>query len=101
VNYVGFQKEVRESLIREIFGEPDPEFMIVQENNEPGSPASSDENPTEERKDPALHPEAPDPAPTPEAPKPEPRLAIPSRSGLMARLRARTNAANSGSTPKP
>jgi hypothetical protein len=93
LNYVGFQKGVTEAQICELYGEPVPTPAAAQVEAE-----SILEPPAEVEPEAAADsPQPPEPTteatPASEADKPKPRLAIPSRSGILARLRARTSAA--------
>jgi hypothetical protein len=102
LNYVGFQKEVPEALIREIYGEPEP----APEPNHRAEAKLETAPPAEVASAaPAAPPEPPEPKPALppvlEPAKPEPRLAIPSRSGILARLRARSERAAKEAAAKP
>ena len=102
MNHLCFQKEVKEALIRRIYGEPEPEPAPQVASVESCSPVPAEAE--------AVNPATPVPSPpkpsepvlAPATVKPEPRISIPSKSGILARLRARSEAAAAQSTtPKP
>jgi hypothetical protein len=102
INHIGFQTEVKEAVIRQLYGEPEPEPSPQVASVESSSPLPAEPE--------VVAPATPTPSPskpsepvvTPMTLKPEPRIAIPRRSGILARLRARSDAAKEqGASPKP
>ena len=95
INYLTITREVRETEIRALFGDAPKLAPAVQRILDTPSPSQLGIAET-----PAMPPSPPPPPPVPEAApatlepaKAGANLSIPRRSGLIARLRARTNAA--------
>jgi hypothetical protein len=91
MNYLGFQKEVKEAEIRALYGEPEPVATVAPKTETP------DEPPPEEA---TVAPTIPEPSPPQPVPA-EARLSIPRKSGILARLRARRDGANGVPPPRP
>jgi len=97
VNYLGFQREMNDTQIREIFGEscllpthPSAEEAARQAQADGALPSS------ESSVSPADSSAQPDESGSPEA-----RLPIPAKAALLERLRARSRAAAQASPPPP
>jgi hypothetical protein len=96
INYLGFNREVREGQIKALFGEG-PEAELAQPKGEAVRPEPEAE-PAAREPTPAAAPPLP-PEPTPPEPSRAPgSLKIPRKSGLLERLRARALA---GTNPRP
>ncbi len=100
INYLGFQKEVKEAQIRALYGESppaepaEPKTEVLTTGPALAEPAATDA--TADSAPPP--PPPPEPNPPPEPPKPATQLKIPRKSGLLERLRAR---AQIGSNTRP
>jgi len=102
MNHIGFQKEVKEALIRQLYGEPEPEISAQQASIECSLSPPAEAEPMTPVAQVTPPPKPIEPVLHQTAGKPEPRIAIPRRSGILARLRARSDAAKEQSTaPKP
>jgi hypothetical protein len=98
INYMGFNREVKEAQIRVLYGEApaaeraEPKSEAVGAGPAVAEPAASEATPA------AIPPPPPEPPPSPEPPQPGAPLKIPRKSGLLERLRARALA---GTNPRP
>jgi len=98
INYMGFNREVREEQINALYGEA-PAAGLAAPKSEAMSAAPAAAEPVEREAPPAaVPPPPPEPSPPPEPPKSPGSLKIPRKSGLLERLRARALA---GPNPRP
>src|SRR5205823_5291756 len=99
INYLGFQKEVKEAQLRAMYGEGPP-VEAVEVKPEAVATVSAEPEPP-----PADAVPVPPPPPPPEAnpptepPKSAPQLKVPRKSGVLERLRARAQLGRSTTPP--
>jgi hypothetical protein len=91
INFLGFQKPMKEADVWALYGESPPAAETAQPESAPAAGAEPPATPAVESPPATEPPPVPDPEPT--APKPDARPSLPSKATLLERLRARTAAA--------
>ncbi len=98
ITYLGFQKPIKEVEVRAMFGElpPEPQAAAELKPEEPAQPPPPEPVPEPQAAAPPAPPPPPSPPPAPQTQvRSSTRVPLPSKSAILERLRARSQAANS------